>query len=561
MIEGGLRDHLRFIGRRVALLLAASAGTGLLLGFVEVGFAYSLQAFLFALGLIGEAAAALPRWLPHGSLHTVALLVAALGVARGLLQGVYYFIQNVTMEEEQLLQRSRILRWALHGESASSSHVTAMFNQRAMSTASAVYSVQGLAVQLSMAALLTGTLLVMAPLVTVSAAASLALFAPLLLWGDRRIKEVSAESIAHWDKTNSRLLMSIRNLLLLQICGMQQREEALAQESLRSYVAKMYRFFLLTALKMGLPQVAGPLLVCLIAVISQRRGLMPAGALIGYFYLFLRLIQAFTAANQAVSALVFGMPHYDAMFAWWRTMEGGAPSTPAAAAAGAVPPHARIGWKLAGVGFSYPLASQAALSNLTLSIQPGSTVVVTGPSGAGKSTLLGLLLGNLRPQSGTVAAVFEGRELPLEQCRSWLLPRVGYVGPESFLLEGTIAMNIAYGLTEKVSREELEQALKLTECHFVFSLPLGLEHPLTEQGQGLSAGQKQRLSLARALLRKPTVLILDEATSNLDMDTEARLVDTLARLKGSMTIVAVTHRRELLRIADQHLELDAAAAR
>jgi len=90
---------------------------------------------------------------------------------------------------------------------------------------------------------------------------------------------------------------------------------------------------------------------------------------------------------------------------------------------------------------------------------------------------------------------------------------------------------------------------------FVFNLPGKLSYRLTEQGQGLSAGQKQRLALARALLRNPKALVLDEATSNLDSITEMKLVETFKQLKGSVTLVAVTHRLELLRIADQHLEL------
>ncbi|PIR18664.1 MAG: hypothetical protein COV48_06290, partial [Elusimicrobia bacterium CG11_big_fil_rev_8_21_14_0_20_64_6] len=321
MIGGGLRRHLRFIGRRVAALLAGGATAGLVLGVVEIGFAYSLQAFLAALGVLSLDAASLPSWLPRGGMRTALSLVAFFGVTRGLLQAVQNFLQSVTMEEAQLLQRSRILRWALHGESASSSRVASMFNQRAMVTASTIYSVQGLVVQLTVGALLAAALLAISPLVTLAAAAAMLLFAPLLLWADRRIKDVSADSIAHWDRTNSRLLMSIRNLLLLQICGMQAREEALAQDSLRSYVRKMYRFYTLTSMKMAAPQIAGPLLGCLIAVVSQRRGLMAPAALISYFYLFQRLIQAFTSVNQNMSALIFGLPHYRELFGWWSLAE------------------------------------------------------------------------------------------------------------------------------------------------------------------------------------------------------------------------------------------------
>jgi ABC-type bacteriocin/lantibiotic exporter with double-glycine peptidase domain len=90
----------------------------------------------------------------------------------------------------------------------------------------------------------------------------------------------------------------------------------------------------------------------------------------------------------------------------------------------------------------------------------------------------------------------------------------------------------------------------------VRELPRGLDHALTDQGQGLSAGQKQRLSLARALLKDPAVLVLDEPTANLDDDTEARLVETLRTLKGRMTIVAATHSAAVMAVADRRIRLD-----
>jgi ABC-type bacteriocin/lantibiotic exporter with double-glycine peptidase domain len=180
--------------------------------------------------------------------------------------------------------------------------------------------------------------------------------------------------------------------------------------------------------------------------------------------------------------------------------------------------------------------------------------VVTGPSGSGKSTFIGLLLGLIKPQIGTVRAIMdEGKSYSLDMNQKKLLKSIGYVGPENFLIDGTIYDNILYGLNQIPSESDVNNALKLSECQFVFDLPHQMNHRLTEQGAGLSAGQKQRLSLCRALLRNPKVLILDEATANLDVDTEERLVKTLATLKRKMTIIGVTHRSALLKIADQHL--------
>ena len=132
---------------------------------------------------------------------------------------------------------------------------------------------------------------------------------------------------------------------------------------------------------------------------------------------------------------------------------------------------------------------------------------------------------------------------------------VGYVGLETFLREGTILENITYGLKQSPTEEEIQDCLVRSECQFIFDMPQGYHHIISEQGHGLSAGQKQRLGLARALLRRPSVLVLDEATSNLDSKTELSLVQSLMKLKGSLTIVAVTHRGALVTAADKTLEL------
>lgn len=131
------------------------------------------------------------------------------------------------------------------------------------------------------------------------------------------------------------------------------------------------------------------------------------------------------------------------------------------------------------------------------------------------------------------------------------------MGAESFIVEGTIRDNLLYGLEHSPTSQEINSAIELAECSFIHELPKKLDHPLTENGQGLSAGQKQRIALARALLRRPKALILDEATANLDSETEARLIQTLQRLKKNHTILAVTHRPALVEVADRTLELGA----
>jgi ABC-type bacteriocin/lantibiotic exporter with double-glycine peptidase domain len=215
-----------------------------------------------------------------------------------------------------------------------------------------------------------------------------------------------------------------------------------------------------------------------------------------------------------------------------------------------------IGFHFEHVAFRYGSSEPDVIHDFTTTIMPNTCSVIVGESGSGKSTLLSLALGLNRPTNGNVYLIDSNqKKIPLDQMQSHLLQKVGYVGPESYLIEGTIRENLLYGLSRDPSQPEIDLALEAAECGFIQNLKGGLGHHITEQGQGLSAGQKQRLSFARALLRNPKVLVLDEATSNLDAETEERLLRTIERLKGKVTILAVTHRDAVRRISDQTLEI------
>ena len=177
--------------------------------------------------------------------------------------------------------------------------------------------------------------------------------------------------------------------------------------------------------------------------------------------------------------------------------------------------------------------------------------MIQGPSGTGKSTLLYTLLGLYFPSAGEVLwNGFRIERLPLESFRG----KIGYVGPEAFLKEGTIYDNLCYGLSRIPSNEELIEAATKADCiDFINESKQRWETVILENGVGLSAGQKQRLGFARAYLRKPKILVLDEATSNLDAETETRIVDNLRRIKSEMIIIAASHRDKILEIADQRV--------
>ncbi|MBI4061178.1 MAG: ABC transporter ATP-binding protein [Elusimicrobia bacterium] len=547
----------RFLGAKVLSYLGLGLLIGISLFAIELAFAFGLQAFLIAIGALDARTARLPAWLPQASLAAVLAMIIVIGALRALFNAAQIYLQGVANEELNCRQRRFLVRWALWSESAGTAEALTLFNARTAAAGVLMGNLQALAIQLTSGLLLGLGLLRMAPYVTLAAGAGLGLIALALRHTDRRALEAGRGLAAGMEKTSSRLIMSLKNLLLLQILGTQGREEAAAQEGLSEFRGHVVSYFWIAALKYAVPQIFGVALICLIALASTSYDVMPAGLLVSYFYLLLRLIMMFSGLNQNIAAVLMNWPNTKGLIDWFErnSPDEFTPPKPFPAPVGRRAQEP-IGWKLSSLAFTYPHADKPVFEDLSLTVPPGRTLVIVGPSGAGKSTLLSLMLGLVKPQKGAVELLFDAKTpVPLEPRRAELLRGIGYVGPESFLIEGTVRENLRYGLEHEPGADEIAAALDKAECGFLADLPRGLDHRLTEQGQGLSAGQKQRLSLARALLRRPRALILDEATSNLDVETEAKLAETLQRLKGQMTIVAVTHRQALLSLADQSLTL------
>ena len=201
--------------------------------------------------------------------------------------------------------------------------------------------------------------------------------------------------------------------------------------------------------------------------------------------------------------------------------------------------HGGAAVEFRGAGFRYGPDRAHVLLDFNLTIKPGECVVVMGPSGAGKSTLTRLLQGFLWPTSGQV--LVDGRDtrhLAVNELRG----HFGVVPQETMLFSGTVLENLL--LANPLATFEMAvQAAKLAEIHHTIeALPSGYNTTIGERGAGLSGGQKQRIAIARALLKRPRMLIFDEATSGLDGVVAEQFAATIARLKGKVTILFVTHR-------------------
>ncbi|MFK0219819.1 ABC transporter ATP-binding protein [Streptomyces vinaceus] len=205
------------------------------------------------------------------------------------------------------------------------------------------------------------------------------------------------------------------------------------------------------------------------------------------------------------------------------------------------------------VAFRYE-PDKPLIENLSLTVEPGHTVAIVGPTGAGKTTLVNLLMRFYEVTGGEIA--LDGVDIA-KMTREELRGAIGMVLQDTWLFGGTIAENIAYGAAREVTRAEVEEAARAAHAdRFIRTLPDGYDTVLDDEGAGVSAGEKQLITIARAFLSDPVILVLDEATSSVDTRTEVLIQKAMARLAHGRTSFVIAHRLSTIRDADVILVME-----
>jgi ATP-binding cassette subfamily C protein len=271
---------------------------------------------------------------------------------------------------------------------------------------------------------------------------------------------------------------------------------------------------------------------------------LPTAAILLLLFLFSRLVPRLVDLQQTYQRMMSATPALDAIEDLVAKCKGSRDQRATGGAAASFDEAI----ELRDVSFSYDDdGKREQLSSVNLVIPAGGTTAIVGASGAGKSTLADMLLGLIRPAQGEI--LVDGTNLDAIEPKSWRA-LIGYVSQDTFLFNNSVRFNLDWakpGVSEEEMRAALDQAAALD---FVTAMPQGLDTIVGERGASLSGGEKQRLGLARALLRRPKLLILDEATSALDPENEERIYKAIQELHGEMTILIITHRHSSLRDAD-----------
>lgn len=282
------------------------------------------------------------------------------------------------------------------------------------------------------------------------------------------------------------------------------------------------------------------------------QGIAPVLAM--YAFGTLRLLpflgQIYVGASQFRTNAVVVDTLYDDMIA----NEWSAYPDPSAKATGARLPF-RDELRLENVTFQYPRAHGAAVEDVTLVIPHQAFVAIVGATGAGKTTLVDIILGLLQPEQGFLSV--DSAVLDDTVIRAWQ-NNLGYVPQDIYLTDDSIAANIAFGVPpENRENEAIEKAARIANIHdFVDALPKGYETIVGERGVRLSGGQRQRIGIARALYHDPEVLILDEATSDLDQSTEKAVHEAIEQVAAAKTVIMIAHRLVTTRHCDKLYLMD-----
>ncbi len=531
----------QFVGRKTVLLILGGLGAGLLFALVEGLLAQKIQLLL-----------SVNLGLAESTIIPVVLLV----IVRAFVQAIQTNLEGKQLEVFKAEQRIRICEDAFVHSMIGPSEVSTRFNETVNYAAQFINYVQRTAYTGVVSAGILGLMFYRESRLAIWALIALVLTAPVILLANRAIGRAGAGLSEGYTKISARLLSGIRNILFLRIIGMASHESAATSKQIEDVYSQFRKFFNINSVFLILPQLAGALIIGFLWTLGLTRyGLTPA-ELIAFIYLVLRLSQNAAQTAHTLSSSIFYRSAFLTLLRSENKNKKDLRITVSQEDLGFTP---ITGWKSEGCSLQFdpPFGTQIRFPNFKIPVN--ALTVITGRSGSGKSTLISLLIGELAPDSGSL----EINGLQATVLKDWIRRQVAYVGPECFLVQGTIQTNILYGNRKAQTWSPLEKqnqilrALELASCQFVNDLSKGLDHTITENGEGLSMGQKQRLALARALLNEPKILILDEASANLDASTEHDIIETVRGLTQKMTIIAISHRDTWLDVCDHHIHLEA----
>lgn len=542
---------------RVVAFAALGVASSLTMAATELGFAGALILLMRTLGLLQFQQPFMPfsgdfEWTPL----RVSLLLAGMGTVRAL---AYSGVLSMPLLIEQRVGkrlRRHVLKTVLDGtsmERVPASRLFYLFTEVFPKTARCFGLMAAMIPNALIALVLAGFMFRIEPTSAITAWAGIVVTGALVLRLNRYVRSNSKRQLEPYQG----LVRGIQRISAnwLMICALRlrgaerERMEGLNEENAR-FATKAA---VLSSTAPVFSALVGIFLLSTLVYVHTHFGSSSGAEFTSMLYLLVRLVQQLNSLSSSFGSVNTFLPFLRETNGYLGLTAGSsaqlvehhvAPSEEKSS----TPP----GIAIERLGFRFSSSGRTIIDDLSTTISAGSQFGIVGPSGVGKSTLIALILGVFKPDKGVVLIRGEAAESYLNAHPEEL----AYVGAEPSLFEGTLRQNLEYGKSSPSSAAQFASAIRDARIEgLVGRLKDGLDHVVKDQGASFSAGERQRLALARALLRDPTLLVLDEFTANLDGETEREIVETIGALRGRCTTIIVSHKPAVLRYCDQVLDM------
>lgn len=551
-----LREQFLFIDIKSRKLLYFSIMLGICWFLLELSFVYILQGFLLSLNLLEPGKLNIPDWFPVGIFNSMILLIC-FGIVRAFVNYAKSFFSIVAMHSYVRYCRVALVQKGLDSKyfSSSSEYLTLFSDRVNQSGIFVQYLSLGIVSFFSvilffifgtyfspkeMAFSLTLTVLLMVPVKKVT----------------YKIQQVAESLIEEWNQINSNVLVAKKNMFFLAVYDLINFKKNEVKTNVLRYEASYISYATVASLLSALPLLVGVVVLSICSFLSIEYFNTPGVKVLSFFYIFLRMTQGLSELNTTYAVLKLSYPSFrdvkKAILDLAEEEERTTKATKDKLSSRSVTNGEELSLEFNDVSFGY-VKNEYLFKNLTLNLQRGDTLVIKGPSGAGKSTLLKLILGLEEASFGEIKI---NDHLVQDLDPSWR-SHLGYVGPEPFLIQGTIRDNLHFGNlgVERITDADCNIALTKAGLDQEFKQNnISLDTSLAEVSF-FSTGQRQRLAIARAFLRNPFIMILDEATANLDIETEQQIIKSISLLSDKMLTIIVTHKNSFDIIGTKFLNI------